>query len=88
MNATVITQAIEKMEKDSIFMIQQIFKNRNISPFIRDILKQRIKIHHSTFASLYEMRILFNRRNRVTEGFFTGIEVFLNEEQEEKINDN
>ena len=63
MNETVITQAIEKMEKDSIFMIQQIFKNRNISPFIRDILKQRIKIHHSTFASLYEMRILFNRRN-------------------------
>ena len=63
MNEAAITQAISKMEKDSIFMIQQIFKNRNISPFIRDILKQRIKIHHSTFASLYEMRILFNRRN-------------------------
>ena len=63
MNETVITQAIEKMEKDSIFMVQQIFKNRNISLFIRDILKQSIIIHHSTFASLYEMRILFNRRN-------------------------
>lgn len=76
MNETAITQAIEKMEKDSIFMIKQIFKNRNISPFIRDILKQRIKIHYTTFASLYEMRIMFNRRNRVTEGFFSGIKYY------------
>lgn len=88
MNEAVITQAIEKMEKDSIFMIFQIYENRNVSNFIRDILKERIKIHKVVFYRLKEMRILFNRRNRVTEGFFTGIEVFLNEEQEEKINDN
>lgn len=65
MNEALITQAIEKMEKDSIFMIKQIYKNRNIAPFIREILQKRIEMHHSTFANLYEMRILFNRREKM-----------------------
>lgn len=83
-----LNQAIEKMEKDSIFIILQIYKNRNVSLYIRDILKTRIKIHKATFFHLREMRILFNRQARLLSKFKAPKISVLMKVLTEKTNDN
>ena len=69
MDEDLLYQAIDKMEKDSFFMILQIYKNRNVSNFIREILRERIGIHKVVFYRLKEMRILFNRQARIQAKF-------------------